>query len=255
MKYKILVVILFLTIVGFSLTPFSNVTAQDARQLVEESFDYVRGKASIATVDMSIHRPGWQRQMRIKTWTRGQKDSLFYIDAPAKDHGNGTLKKGRQMWMFNPKVNRVIKVPPSMMAQSWMGSDFSNNDLAKSDSLLSDYTHSIIATETHDGLKVYVIKSMPKPDAPVIWGMQRLRVRQDMVWLSQEFFDEALQPVKAMRTLEIQMLGGRLFPRVWRMQKNDEIDQFTQLSYRALTFKPNLADSIFTLANLRKPQR
>jgi outer membrane lipoprotein-sorting protein len=251
MKYNILAVILFLIIVGFSLTPFSNVTAQDARQLVEESFDYVRGKASIATVDMTIHRPGWQRQMRIKAWTRGQKDSLFYIDAPAKDHGNGTLKKGRQMWLFNPKVNRVIKVPPSMMAQSWMGSDFSNNDLAKSDSLLSDYTHSIIATETHDGLKVYVIKSMPKPDAPVIWGMQRLRVRQDMVWLSQEFFDEALQPVKAMRTLEIQMLGGRLFPRVWRMQKNDEIDQFTQLSYRELTFKPNLADSIFTLA----PQR
>lgn len=255
MKLKNFISILILIMIGLSPASFSNVTAQDAQKLVEESFDYMRGKASIATVDMIIHRPDWQRRMRIKAWTRGQKDSLFYIDAPAKDHGNGTLKKGRQMWMFNPKVNRVIKVPPSMMAQSWMGSDFSNNDLAKSDSLLSDYTHSIIATETHDGLNVYVIKSVPKHDAPVIWGMQRLRVRQDLIWLSQEFFDEALQPVKAMRTLEIQMLGGRLFPKVWRMQKNDEIDQFTQLSYRVLAFKPDLPDRIFTLSNLRKPQR
>jgi hypothetical protein len=104
-------------------------------------------------------------------------------------------------------------------------------------------------------LKVYVIKSMPKPDAPVIWGMQRLKVRQDLIWLSQEFFDEELQPVKTMTTLEIQILGGRLFPRVWRMQKNGEIDKFTQLSYQSLVFKPTLADSIFTLANLRNPQR
>lgn len=252
---KTIICFLILLFSGAFWTPLSNLVAQDAKQLVEDSFNYVRGKASISTVNMIIHRTDWQREMTIKAWTRGQKDSLFYIDSPPKDHGNGTLKKGRQMWMFNPKVNRVIKVPPSMMAQSWMGSDFSNNDLAKSDSLLSDYTHSIIGTETHDGLTVYVIKSMPKPDAPVIWGMQRLKVRQDLIWLSQEFFDEELQPVKSMTTLEIQMLGGRLFPKVWRMQKSGEIDEFTQLNYESLVFTPNLADSIFTLSNLRKPQR
>jgi outer membrane lipoprotein-sorting protein len=240
---------------GFMPIPFESVATQNAQQLVEKSFDYVRGKASISTVKMLIHRPGWQREMTIKAWTRGQKESLFYIDAPPKDHGNGTLKKGRQMWLFNPKVNRVIKVPPSMMAQSWMGSDFSNNDLAKSDSLLSDYTHTIIDTEIHDGFKVYVIESIPKPDAPVIWGMQRLRVRQDLIWLRQEFFDEALKPVKTMQTLEIQKLGDRLFPRVWQMQKHDESDQFTRLTYQKLVFKENLTDSIFTLSNLRKPQR
>ena len=78
---------------------------------------------------MTIHRPDWQRTMTIKAWTKGQKKSLFFIASPPKDEGNGTLKKGREMWMFNPKVNRVIKVPPSMMSKSWMGSDFSNNDL------------------------------------------------------------------------------------------------------------------------------
>jgi outer membrane lipoprotein-sorting protein len=229
--------------------------APDASALVENSFKYMRGNASIATVIMTIHRPDWEREMTIKAWTRGKKYSLFYIQSPPKDHGNGTLKKSREMWMYNPKVNRVIKVPPSMMSQSWMGSDFSNNDLAKSDSFVNDYIHSIIGTETHDGQKVYVIKSMPKPDAPVIWGMQMLKIREDLIWISQEFFDEDFKSVKRMTTLEIQMMGGKLYPKVWRMRESDTEDRYTQLTYFSLTFKSDLPDSLFTLTSLRKARR
>ncbi len=237
------------------LTAITDTGAQTAQSLVEDSFNYVRGKASVSTVTMTVHRAKWERKMTIKAWTRGRKDSLFYIEAPAKDHGNGTLKKGREMWMYNPKINRIIKVPPSMMSQSWMGSDFSNNDLAKSDSLLNEYTHTIIDTETHEGKKVYLIKSMPNPGAPVVRGMQKLKIREDLIWLEQVFFDEDLQPVKAMTMLEIQMLGGKLFPKVWRMNKVDEKEQYTELTYEMLTFKPDLPDSFFTLSNLRKARR
>ena len=101
--------------------PDANVEAQDAQALVENSFNYMRGKTSISTVDMTIHRPDWERVVTIKAWTKGEKDSIFIIIAPAKDKGNGTLKKGREMWMYNPKVNRTIKLPPSMMSQAWMG--------------------------------------------------------------------------------------------------------------------------------------
>jgi outer membrane lipoprotein-sorting protein len=229
--------------------------AVDARSLVEDSFNYMRGKSSVSTVVMTVHRPDWERKMTIKAWTRGRKDSLFYIEAPPKDHGNGTLKRGREMWIYNPKINRVIKVPPSMMSQSWMGSDFSNNDLAKSDSLLADYTHSLIGTETHDGQTVYLIKSMPKPEAPVVWGMQKLKIRQDLIWLSQEFFDEDLEPVKAMTMLEIKMLGGKLYPKLWRMHKIDEKDKYTELNYTSLVFKTALPDSLFTRTSLRKARR
>ena len=228
---------------------------EDARALVEQSFNYMRGKSSVSTVIMTIHRPSWERKMTIKAWTRGQKDSLFYIDSPPKDHGNGTLKRGRDMWMYNPKINRIIKVPPSMMSQSWMGSDFSNNDLAKSDSLLTDYTHSIVGTETHDGKKVYLIKSMPKPNAPVVWGLQKLKIREDLIWLSEEFYDEDLQPVKLMTTLEIQMLGGKLYPKVWRMREVDKTDRYTELTYTALEFRSTLPDSFFSQTNLRKARR
>jgi len=246
-------------VIGFgliSLTVFKQAGwAQDAQSIVQDSFDYFRGEASIATVQMTIHRPTWERHMEIKAWTKGQTESLFTITAPAKDYGNGTLKKGREMWIYNPKINRIIKVPPSMMSQSWMGSDFSNNDLAKSDSILTDYEHRLVGIETHDGKAVYVIESTPKPQAPVVWGMQILKIRQDHIWLVQEFFDEDLKSVKVLETLDIQMLGGKLFPKVWRIRKFDTPDHYTRLTYLSLEFRSNLAESIFTLSSLRTRKR
>jgi len=233
----------------------TNAKAQNAQAVVEDSFNYMRGKTSVCTVDMTIHRPDWERTITIKAWTKGQNVSIFRIIAPPKDHGNGTLKKKREMWMYNPKVNRVIKIPPSMMSQAWMGSDFSNDDLSKTESLIKDYSHTIIGTETHEGKKVYVIKSTPKPEAPVVWGMQRLKIREDHIFLAQEFYDEDFKPVKALTTLQIQMLGGKLFPRVWKMQKADVKDEYTMLEYKELTFDQNLPDSLFTLSSLKIPRR
>jgi outer membrane lipoprotein-sorting protein len=243
------VLILCLVITGIS------AENQDAKAIVDAAVAYYRGHASVSVVEMTIHRPTWQRRMTIKGWTRGQKDSIFTIVTPAKDKGNGTLKRGREMWTYNPKVNRVIKLPPSMMSQSWMGSDFSNNDLAKSDSILVDYTHLLAGTELHEGKVVYVIKSMPKPRAPVVWGMQVLKIRQDHILLAEEFYDEDFRLVKAMTGENIQMLGGKLFPKIWRMQKADTADEYTVLDYRELSFIDELSDSIFSLSALKKPRR
>ena len=243
---------LFLIIVAaFSATA----KAQDARSIIEASFNYIRGNASIATIQMTIHRPDWERSMTIKAWTKGQKESLFRIIAPPKDNGNGTLKKGREMWIYNPRINRVIKLPPSMMSQAWMGSDFSNNDLSKTDSIINNYTHTLIRSENINGKKVYFIKSIPKPEAPVVWGMQILKIREDNIILSQEFFDEDFKPVKKMTGFRIQMLGGKLFPKVWRMQKTDTKNKYTELVYNELVFKQKLKDSLFTTSNLRNPGR
>jgi outer membrane lipoprotein-sorting protein len=227
----------------------------DAAALVKEAIDYYRGIASEAKVVMTIHRPDWERTMTIEAWTKGTKDSLFFIIAPAKDKGNGTLKKGREMWTYNPKVNRVIKLPPSMMSQAWMGSDFSNNDLAKSDSIIDDYDHALESVKDSDGHKVYVIRSVPKPAAPVVWGMQRLYLRDDRILLREEFFDEDRQLVKAMTGSDIRMLGGKLFPRTWRMQKADVKDEYTQLEYQELKFLKDLPERLFTITSLKTQGR
>lgn len=247
----IIIFIVFLLFFNWSI----NANAQEPQAIVEAGFNYIRGNASISLVDMTIHRPDWERRMTIKAWTRGQKDSFFQIIAPPKDNGNGTLKKGREMWMYNPKVNRVIKLPPSMMSQAWMGSDFSNNDLSRTDNLINDYSHTITGNETHEGKEVYLIKSMPKPEAPVVWGMQKLKIREDNIFLSQAFFDEDLKLVKTMTALKIQMFDGKLFPRIWRMQKADVEDEYTELKYRELIFKQDLPGSVFTLSNLKNPRR
>ena len=229
--------------------------AQDARLLVEAAVNYYRGAASISKVDMTIHRQNWERVVTIKAWTKGEKDSLFIIIAPAKDKGNGTLKRDREMWTYNPKINRVIKLPPSMMSQAWMGSDFSNNDLAKSDTIIGDYTHTVLDVETHDGKKVYVIESIPKPEVPVVWGMQKLKIREDGIMLSQAFYDEDFKLVKSMTCQQIQMLGGRLFPKIWKMNKAGVENEYTLLNYLELQFKKDLPDRLFTLSALRNPLR
>ncbi len=230
--------------------------------LVKKSFYYMRGTASISTVEMIVHRPEWERHMTINAWTRGDKNSIFFITAPPKDNGNGTLKKGRGMWIFNPKINRTIKLPPSMMSQSWMGSDFSNNDLSKTDSLLKDYTHRIVRTETENSLKIYTIDSTPKPDAPVIWGKLQLEIRQDFILLKEVYYDEDSKPVKILTTGDIQMMGNRLFPVMWKMQKAESVesddsvnskDKYTLLIYKKIKFVPDLPERLFTLSNLKNP--
>jgi len=229
--------------------------SEDARAIVDKAVNYLREDTSESVVHMTIHRPDWERTMTIKAWTKGKTDSIFRIESPPKDKGNGTLKKGKEMWIFNPKVNRVIKLPPSMMSQSWQGSDFSNNDLAKSDTVIDDYDHTLIGTEALDGKTLYVIQSIPKPDAPVVWGMQKLKIREDFILLRQEFYDEDMALVKTLSMEKIGMIGGKLYPMQWQMAKADVEDEYTRIDYETIVFNLDLSDHMFTISNLKKPGR
>jgi outer membrane lipoprotein-sorting protein len=230
---------------------FSPAIARDGEVLVRRCIDHLRGRTSEAVVTMTIHRPDWERVMTLRGWTRGMDASLIRVLAPARDRGNATLKLDRSMWVFNPKINRVIKLPPSMMSQSWMGSDFSNNDLARSETLVSWYTHEVVTRRDHDGVEGYVVRSVPLADAPVVWGAQVLWIRVDGVLLSQEFLDERGRTVKTMTGRDVIRLGGRIFPREWTMRRAGKPDSFTRLVYDSLTFDVDIPDSVFTISNLR----
>ncbi|MEF2144282.1 MAG: outer membrane lipoprotein-sorting protein [Desulfovibrionaceae bacterium] len=225
-----------------------------AEDLVQGAMDYWRGTSSIATMRMTIHRPDWERRMTMVIWTKGREDSVFKVTEPAKDKGNATLKLDREMWTYNPKVNRTIKIPPSMMSQSWMGSDFSNNDLSKSDSLTVDYDHELIGSEVVDGVTVYEIKCMPKPGAPVVWGMQTVKVREDYIMTEEIFYDEDFLPVKRLAAQEIKPMGGRLFPVVWVMTVDGE-EGFTRLDYLELAFDVDVPERYLSLEWLKAPVR
>jgi len=227
----------------------------DGKIVVKKAFDYYRGKASESVVEMIIIREDFERSMTIKAWTRGEHESLFKIIEPPKDRGNGTLKKGSEMWTFNPRINRTIKLPPSMMSQGWMGSDFSNNDLAKSDTIVKDYIHTIKNITKENGLKIYVIESIPHPEAPVVWGMLEFEVREDGIMFAQRFYDEEKILVKELVTKEIKMMDHTLFPTVWKIYRVDNKDEYTMLKYHKLEFKDSLPDRIFTKTGLKKKIR
>jgi len=240
--------------VFFSVHPRASAAAESAEEILTRAFDHYRGSSSYSVVEMTIHRPQWERTVVIEAWSKGRTDSLFHVTAPAKDRGNGTLKKGREMWMYNPKVNRSIKIPPSMMSQAWMGADFSNDDLAKSDSILEDYHHEVVDTETVDGRKVHVIRATPKPEAPVVWGMQILKIREDHILMQQSFYGEDLKLVKELNMSDIGMLGGRLFPRTWIMRQAEKENEYTRLVHREVHFDLEIPDSFFSLTNLANPR-
>ena len=158
------------------------------------------------------------------------------------------------MWMFTPKLNQVIKLPASMMSQSWMGSDFSYNDLAKSDQIIDQFHHQLINTEKLGEHTIYTIESIPKPDAAIVWGKEILKIRDDHILLSEAFYDQDMKLVKVMKTTSIGMLGNREFPLTMRITNKEEKDRWTELNNTVGHFDLSLPDYLFTQSNLRNPR-
>jgi outer membrane lipoprotein-sorting protein len=224
---------------------------QRARELVAAAIDLTRGTTSYCELSMVIHRPDWERRSSLIAWTRGRDDALIRFTAPPRDAGNATLKSGPKMWTFTPKLNRVIRLPYSMMAQDWAGSDFSYNDLSRTDILLTDYRLELIDEKTVDGHVVYTIRATPHDDAPVVWGREEMVLRDDYVLQEQTFFDQALVPLKRLEALTVGELGGRTFATSMRMVALDKPDQYTEMTYEKASFDIPLDDGLFTVFALK----
>ncbi len=237
-----------------AISPGAADTTPDAKTIVRAAVDHWRGLSSYSEMSMLIHRPDWERSMTIQAWTKGDDRSLVRVIEPKKDRGNGTLTDDNDMWTFSPKVNRVIKIPSSMMSQSWMGSDFSNKDVARADDIIDQYDHTLLGSEEVDGITVYEIRSIPHEQAAVVWGREELRIRSDHVILEHRFFDQDGELVKALKTLEIEEMGGRTIASRQRMVKADEPEEWTEIEVISVEYEIDIRDSVFTLSNLRNPR-
>ena len=228
----------------------------DARNLIRKAMDHWRGLTSQSTITMTIHRPDWERTMTMESWNKGDKLSLVRVIEPRKDAGNGTLLNDSNMWTFSPKINRIIKVPSSMMSQSWMGSDFSNKDIAKSTDIIDQYEHELTDSQERDGHVHYTITSIPHEEAAVVWGKEVLVIRDDFVLMEEQFWDQDGQLVKTMKTLEVAEMGERAVARVIHMAKTGmEEKEWTRMTVERIEFDLELPDQLFTLSNLRNPRQ
>ena len=227
---------------------------RDAASIVRDAVNHWRGLSSYTEMSMVIHRPDWERSMTMRAWTKGDKQSLVRVIEPKKDRGNGTLTYDNNMWTYSPKVNRVIKIPSSMMGQSWMGSDFSNKDVARADDIIDQYNHALLGTEELDDITVYEIESIPHEEAAVVWGREVLKIRDDHVVFEHRFYDQDGELVKTLESLEIAEMGGRTVAKRQRMSKTETPEEWTEIQVNSVEYELDIRDSMFTQSNLRNPR-
>jgi len=181
-----------------------------AKDIIEKSDDLMRGLSSYSEMTMKVTTPRYERTVKMKAWTQGRDEAFILVLSPAKDAGVTFLKLKREMWNYRPDIENTIKIPPSMMLQSWMGSDFTNDDLSRADSFIVDYTHRIVAEEPYDGVPCWKIELRPKPDAPVIWGKVVSWVSQgDYIGRRTEFYAEDMQLSKVVTADRGSTAAGR----------------------------------------------
>lgn len=222
-----------------------------AEDLIGKVLDQTRGLTSYSELTMTVSRPGWTRTSSFSVWTRGREDALIRFIAPARDIGNATLKKGDQMWTFSPKIKRTVRLPRSMMSQGWAGSDFSYNDLARSDTLLQQYELAIVQETKEDDHTIYTVEAIPLENSPVVWGKEVLKLRDDYVLLKHSFFDQDLELVKWIETRDIAIFDERSIPKKIRAQNADDENKWTEIEYTKAEFDIDLDDNKFTLFSLR----
>lgn len=227
--------------------------AEEPRAIVQGSFDLMRGTHSEVEMKMSVIRPNWTRSMSIKTWTLGEDYTLVLVTAPARDKGNAFLERKNELWNWFPAIERTIKIPPSMMLQSWMGSDFTNEDMVKETSLVTQYTHKLLRNESVDGELCYMIEATPKPAAPAVWG-------KVIVWISKSgkyqrritYYDEDGKLNKTLSLSRVKRMDDRVVPTFFEMTPAGKPGQKTQLEYITMNFTNPIAPSFFSQQNLRK---
>jgi hypothetical protein len=236
------------------LIPFTSLAAPTAKQLLEKSEEHMQGKTFSAIVQMEVERPNSQRKLKMRVWSKDRSHSLIKILEPAKDLNTGNLRVEMNLWQYLPNVDRLIRIPSSMMLQSWMGSDLTNDDLVKASSLARDYDSKIDGIEKISGEDAIRIICIPKPTAPVVWGKVIAWVRKsDAAPLKKDFYTENGKLVKSFTGAKIQKFGKHVIPTEWIMKNTNKPDSYTRIEYTNVVFDKPISNDMFTQQNLRKP--
>jgi len=229
------------------------VYAQDATEIIRKADEKMQGNSNKVEMTMTLIRPDWQREVKIRSWSKGTELSLIIIDAPARDKGTAFLKREKELWNWQPKIDRVIKMPPSMMMQSWMGSDFTNDDLVKQSSIVKDYHHMILKDSVIQGYDCYKIEMIPKEEAAVVWGKIEIYITKDeLLQLLIKYYDEDFFPVNVMILSDIKTMDGRTIPTKLEMIPVEEANQKTVMVYHNMEFDIDISDQFFSLQNMKQ---
>jgi outer membrane lipoprotein-sorting protein len=224
------------------------------KEIVSKANEKFNGeKTSISQMSMTIVRPTWQRTIEFKNWTSGNDYALTLITGPASEKGQTFLKRQNEMWSWNPTISRLIKLPPSMMSQGWMGSDYTNDDILKESSVVNDYNHEIVGEEELDGHLCYKIKMVAKENAAVIWGYQiRWIDKKNFLFLKSELYDQDGYLVRTETGTDIKEMDGRMIPSRIELVPAEEEGQKTIIEIKEIEFNRPINDSFFSQQNMKR---
>lgn len=229
-----------------------SLMAQNARDIVQKADQKMRGTSMQAEVTISIVRPSWSREMQCKIWSKGNALSMILILYPAKDKGITFLKRKKEVWNWLPALERSIKLPPSMMNQSWMGTDFTNDDLVKESSIVEDYVHTIKGDTVIQNRNCYIIQMIPKPQTAVVWSKVIVCIdKKDFMELHSRFYDEDGQLINTMNAGDVKLMDGRVIPTRFEMIPADKKGHRTEMLYKNIKYNRKIEDSFFTTDKMR----
>jgi hypothetical protein len=225
----------------------NSALALDIQSVIREVEQQYMGSSSRARTTMQVKTSHWERTLEMEAWSLERDYFLVRILEPAKERGVATLKRDREVWNYLPKVDRIIKVPPSMMGGSWMGSHITNDDLVKANHIDEDF-HLRLVEETETN---YVIECLPKADAAVVWGKIVYHVRKTPQVPEQiDYYDEEMVRVREIHFDDVQQIGGRIVPMRLTVLPLEKPDEMTVLQYHELVYDLALDQSFFSLRNL-----
>ena len=243
--------ILSILLLGF----LQGLQAQEmtAKEIIRRADEKTRGLSSQGTMTMTVVRPDWTRTITMKTWSKSREYSLVLITAPAKDKGQVFLKLKTEMWNWVPSIDKTIKIPPSMMLQSWMGSDFTNDDLVKQSSIVVDYTHKLLGQEKVRDIACYKIELIPLPEAAVVWGkvIMWITTKGFDQWMT-EYYDEDNVLVNVSNNYNIRQMGDREIPTRLEMVPQNKKGQKTVMHIDEMKFNTNIDEHFFSQQNMKK---
>ena len=236
------------TVLFFVLFFSFNCHAIDLKSMLAKVDDLYRSEQSVAKMEMEVVTPHWERTMEMDSWTKGTDKTFIKILSPKKDAGVATLKLDNEMWNYFPKINKIIKVPSSMMMGSWMGSDFTNDDLVKEYRYSRDYKASY-----EDKGDYYLITLIPNEDVVTVWGKIQVEMNKKTELPTKAFyFDEKDKKIRKMEFKERKIIDGRNIPMVMELVPLNKDGHKTVVRYKSLDFKSKVKDSIFSRRNLQK---
>ena len=231
----------------------SQAQARDPAEILDRMEKVMRGNSNYAEMTMKIERPRYEREISMRSWMLGRDYSMIIITAPARDEGTAYLMRGNDIWNYDPRIDRTTRLPSSMMAQSWMGSDFTNDDLVRDSDLIEDYEHELLRTEEYEGRQAYVIEMIPKPDTPIVWGKVKMWIRtKDYIQLRVENYDQRDELVNTMRLDQITEFDGRQLPARMTVEPADEDNKRTILTHKQLEFDVDINEEFFTPRNMQR---